>query len=686
MLLGTLPLVALAQDELPDLGTPVQKDNLTLNAGPGGLTLGASLDRQKLIIAPEYSNETGASLGVILASMLGEDAAVGVLLNVGADKKEWLINAGYKIDERQRFIVTAGQLKQFLDYAFVSGKENVGMTQNSGAISYQLELGTEFLRFLEVNGYVARTANRDLADKTFAVDSATLFELWNDPRRIAGGRVTGLQGRLGFSPIEGSTVKLSLGQERLSYDLLVGKDSTNRLTAGFEWVQQLPGQLNLKFSADSYASQNRYSIGLNRSLNGVDGGRHSLGFAIDSIHGRDGLGNDTQYKLIYSYAFGTGNRGAGSGQTAATAQSTTFGAASMLDQMATAIGSSLLNQVAQRPSVIPSHVVAKIDKTALPTRLIAVNKTSLPSGSTVDAATGDISTPLGAVVTGIAGVTLNNVAFTNSGQFALSGNSTLITRPRQIVKPAAGVTDTYVVTFNNQGGGITLATIVVSHGSVKIDSITIAQGDTTPDAFAFVDQTSVARSKLTESGAITVAGIAGTASISVSGGEYAINGGSYAAAAGTVTNGQTVKVRHTSSASYNTATNTILTIGGVSDTFTTTTVSLPAGYIEQGGLTWMPNTFSGLNGNGFATWSAANTYCTTTTINGETGWRLPTRDELMSLSSTGLQAGQTGWASYFTWSSTPYYSAENIHYVVALDQGFDNWGYDSFDTNVSCVR
>lgn len=97
--------------------------------------------------------------------------------------------------------------------------------------------------------------------------------------------------------------------------------------------------------------------------------------------------------------------------------------------------------------------------------------------------------------------------------------------------------------------------------------------DTTPDAFTFTDQTNVALSTLTESNAITVSGITAAAAISVTGGEYQINGGSWVTSSGTVSNGDSVKVRHTSSASNSTATNTTLTIGGVSDTFTTTTLS-----------------------------------------------------------------------------------------------------------------
>ena len=97
--------------------------------------------------------------------------------------------------------------------------------------------------------------------------------------------------------------------------------------------------------------------------------------------------------------------------------------------------------------------------------------------------------------------------------------------------------------------------------------------DTTPDAFAFTDQTAVPVGTVRESNTIVVAGIDAAATISVSSGEYRVNSGSYTASAGTVVNGDAVQVRHTASASFNTATNTVLTIGGVSDTFTSTTES-----------------------------------------------------------------------------------------------------------------
>jgi hypothetical protein len=99
--------------------------------------------------------------------------------------------------------------------------------------------------------------------------------------------------------------------------------------------------------------------------------------------------------------------------------------------------------------------------------------------------------------------------------------------------------------------------------------------DTTPDAFSFTDQTGVALSTNTESAAITVAGINAAATITVSGGEYKINSGSWVSSSGSVNNGDSVYARHTSSGSYLTATNTVVTIGGVSDTFTSTTLAPP---------------------------------------------------------------------------------------------------------------
>lgn len=98
-----------------------------------------------------------------------------------------------------------------------------------------------------------------------------------------------------------------------------------------------------------------------------------------------------------------------------------------------------------------------------------------------------------------------------------------------------------------------------------------------PDPFTFTDVTGVPLSTLQTSNAVTVSGITASTPISVASGEYELgsNPGVWTASDGMVNNGDTVRVRHTSAAAYSTAVHTILTIGGVADTFTSTTLAAP---------------------------------------------------------------------------------------------------------------
>jgi len=80
---------------------------------------------------------------------------------------------------------------------------------------------------------------------------------------------------------------------------------------------------------------------------------------------------------------------------------------------------------------------------------------------------------------------------------------------------------------------------------------------------------------------------------------------------------------------------------------------------------------------------AANAYCTNTAINGQTGWRLPTKNELKALFDSGAMKGQ-GWTLGYTWSSTPVGSGK--HYRVGLDDGDLYSSYDTFEGYVTCVR
>lgn len=99
--------------------------------------------------------------------------------------------------------------------------------------------------------------------------------------------------------------------------------------------------------------------------------------------------------------------------------------------------------------------------------------------------------------------------------------------------------------------------------------------DTTPAPFSFAPQTGVAPSTLIVSGGAVISGINQPASISITGGEYSINGGAWTSSPGSILNGEQVQVRHTSAAGHEAAVNTQLTVGGVAATFTSITMALP---------------------------------------------------------------------------------------------------------------
>lgn len=98
-----------------------------------------------------------------------------------------------------------------------------------------------------------------------------------------------------------------------------------------------------------------------------------------------------------------------------------------------------------------------------------------------------------------------------------------------------------------------------------------------PNQFSFTAIINVPLATTIVSEPITIGGLTGTASVTVSNGEFTLDSGATwfkATDTGkTVSNGQQVAVRHNSAAAYNSQTTTTLTVGGVSGTFTSTTVS-----------------------------------------------------------------------------------------------------------------
>jgi hypothetical protein len=101
-------------------------------------------------------------------------------------------------------------------------------------------------------------------------------------------------------------------------------------------------------------------------------------------------------------------------------------------------------------------------------------------------------------------------------------------------------------------------------------------------------------------------------------------------------------------------------------------------------VTAPPGTWAGVSQSD--NWANASAFCTGTTIDNQTGWRLPTTDELIVLQKSGLTAGHN-WALGNTWSSDRDTTANAAsHVAVNLATGASTVRVDTAFSNVSCVR
>jgi VCBS repeat protein len=147
---------------------------------------------------------------------------------------------------------------------------------------------------------------------------------------------------------------------------------------------------------------------------------------------------------------------------------------------------------------------------------------------------------------------INGGAFRSDAASVINGDQVAV----RVLSPQPGFSASATLNI----GGVTAAFTVTT------------ATDTTPNPFSFTPITGAPLGIVLTSTAITVGGINTPAPISVSGGEYAVSGGAFTSAPGTVCNGCRVEVRVASAASYGVTTSATLTIGGVSAVFSVTTL------------------------------------------------------------------------------------------------------------------
>lgn len=112
--------------------------------------------------------------------------------------------------------------------------------------------------------------------------------------------------------------------------------------------------------------------------------------------------------------------------------------------------------------------------------------------------------------------------------------------------------------------------------------------DHTPDIFVYTPKIDADLSTNYDSNIVTITGVSGSVPISISDGEYRINGGSWTSGIGVINNNNTLQLRRISSSAYETEVLTTVTVGTYSTPFKITTKTEES-VIECG----VANTFNG---------------------------------------------------------------------------------------------
>lgn len=165
-------------------------------------------------------------------------------------------------------------------------------------------------------------------------------------------------------------------------------------------------------------------------------------------------------------------------------------------------------------------------------------------------------------------ITVTAVAGTNDYgtlQVRQGTSGTWLTSPQTFTGLTAGTNYTFQARQLN---------VIADSGTLQETQSTSAATGQTPNAFPFTDVISAYKSTTQTSNQITVAGLGSgvNASVSITGGTYSKNGGSYTSSATTAANGDTFTVRHTSSSGNYGLVTTSLTIGTVTEDFSSRTI------------------------------------------------------------------------------------------------------------------
>lgn len=178
----------------------------------------------------------------------------------------------------------------------------------------------------------------------------------------------------------------------------------------------------------------------------------------------------------------------------------------------------------------------------------------------------------------VSGIATSTAIFINAGEYAINGGVYL--NSNGFVNNG----DSVVLRQTSSGNFADTSQITLTIGGVSAAFVVTTLLD--QNVFGFLNQGNVAQSTLVASNTILVSGINEPAVLSISNGKYAIDGGQYTNASGTISNGQVLSIQQTASPQQSTQIDTVLTLDGISDAFSVTTsaITIPDDQMRAGNI------------------------------------------------------------------------------------------------------
>lgn len=243
--------------------------NATIQQASQILNYSGGNERMRVEIASNYSEELGWTVKGAAGSYLTDDIALGLIVEYGQNKKEYLGNAGIQFNDALSLVGSVGMLQEDSEYIPGDGRKSVQQMEYGASLTGAYEVGI-FSGF-ELNGYLT---NADAGSK--AIETGDLY---------------GVQLLADFDLTDTTHVKLGGGYEWLEW---ADGDNNDSVAFSAEGRQQLGDMLSLNATASVGASENVYGAGLALDL--------SPGGTFSNWHEKNGGGDYYEYR--FETAFG----------------------------------------------------------------------------------------------------------------------------------------------------------------------------------------------------------------------------------------------------------------------------------------------------------------------------------------------------------------------------------------------